>query len=233
MKLEISARKSFLIALSIIGVMLILHAVVMTAQYGLGVSKDNFFVVLCNMEYEKNLPSLWSGLQLLYASFLLYCVSRQMFKEEDKFKWLWALLSLAFFYLCMDETFELHEKAMAPTHNLLNTGGVFYYSWIIPAAAALIVMGLVYLKFVFSLPPKTRNLFILAGAIYVGAAIGFELLEGPIDQAGNWMNFTYCLLVMFEESLEMFGICIFCYAIIDFADNHKKSKSSGPAVPQT
>ena len=224
MKFEISAGKSFRITLSIIGVMLILHSVVMIAQYGLGVPKNNFFVHLLNMEYENNVPSLWSGLLLLYASFLLFCVSKQMFKEENKYKWLWALISFAFFYLCLDETFELHEKAMAPTHRLLNTGGIFYYSWVIPAGAALVVMGLVYLKFVFNLPARTRNLFILSGAIYVGSAIGFELLEGPIDQAGQWMNLPYALLVMVEETLEMFGICLFTYAIIDYADNRLPEK---------
>ncbi len=166
---------------------------------------------------------------MLYASLLLYCVSKKMFKEGDKYKWLWALLSLAFFYLCLDESFELHEKAMAPTHDLLNTSGILYYSWVIPAGLALIIMGFVYLKFVFQyLPTRTRNLFILAGAIYVGAAIGFELLEGPIDQAGHWMNLPYVLLVMVEETLEMFGICVFTYAIIDFADKRFPEKISEP-----
>ena len=219
MKFEISARKSFRVTLSVIGVMLLLHIAVMIAQYGLGVPKNNYFVHLFNMEYEQNLPSLWSGLLLLYASFLLYCVSKRKFEENDNFKWLWALLSFAFFYLCMDELFELHEKAMAPTHNLLHTSGILYYSWVIPAGIALIIMGLVYLKFVFELPSRTRNLFILSAIIYAGSAIGFELLEGPIDQAGQWMNLPYAFLVMIEETLEMFGICLFTYSIIDYADN--------------
>jgi uncharacterized membrane protein YqgA involved in biofilm formation len=50
------------------------------------------------------------------------------------------------------------------------------------------LMGIVYLKFIFHLPVKTRNLFIISCAVYAGSAIGFELLEGSIDQAGNWMN---------------------------------------------
>ncbi|MFA7229913.1 MAG: hypothetical protein WC071_01455 [Victivallaceae bacterium] len=225
MKIEFSSRKSFRFTLSIIGVMFVLHIFSMILQYGLGVPSKNFFVHLLNMEYENNIPSLWSGLLLLYASFLLFCVSRQMFKEEKSYKWLWTLLSLAFFYLCLDETFELHEKAMAPTHDLLNTGGIFYYSWVIPAGAALIIMGLVYLKFIFSLPARTRNLFILSGAIYVGTAIGFELIEGPIDQAGHWMNLQYAILVTFEETLEMFGICLFTYAVIDYADTRLPGKS--------
>ena len=227
MKFEISARKSFLVTLSVIGVMLLLHISAMIAQYGMGVPKNNFFVHLFNMEYENNLPSLWSGLLLLYASFLLYCVSKQKFKENDRFKWLWALLSLAFFYLCMDEVFELHEKAMAPTHKLLHTSGIFYYSWIIPAGIAVIIMGLV---FVFNLPARTRNLFILSAIIYAGSAIGFELLEGPIDQSGQWMSLPYAFMVMIEETLEMFGMCLFTYSIIDYADNHmppRNNSSSG------
>jgi hypothetical protein len=219
MKIEITARKSFIVCLSIIGAMFILNTAVLIAQFGFGLAENNYFVRLLNMEYEHNLPTIWSAIQLLYASILLYVLSRQMFKEADKYKWLWALLSLAFFYLCMDEAFELHEKSMAPTHQLLGTGGALYYSWIIPAGIALFFMGLLYLKFTFDLPARTRNLFIIAGAIYVSSAIGFELLEGPIDQAGNWMNLPYAILVMIEETLEMFGICLFTYAVIDYSDN--------------
>jgi hypothetical protein len=218
MKIVFSARQSFLVTLSITGVMLILNTAAIVAQFVLGFPENKFFVRLLNMEYENNLPTSWSAMLLLYASALLYCLSKNIFKKAGKYKWLWALLSLAFFYLAMDEAFELHEKLMGPTSNLLELSGIFYYSWIIPAGIALMLMGIVYLKFIFNLPIKTRYLFIISCVIYAGSAIGFELLEGPIDQAGNWMNLPYTILVTLEETLEMFGICLFTYAVIDYTD---------------
>ncbi|WP_457550980.1 hypothetical protein [Desulfobacula sp.] len=221
MKIEFSARQSFLVTLSITGVMLVLHIATIVAQFGLGVPENKFFVRLFNMEYENNLPSGWSAMLLLYASVLLYYLSKQKFKKAETYKWLWALLSLAFFYLSLDEAFQFHEKLMGPTSQFLELSGIFYYSWIIPAGIAVILMGIVYLKFIFNLPFKTRILFIISCAIYVGSAIGFELLEGPIDQAGNWMNLPYTILVTLEETLEMFGICLFTYAVIDYTENEK------------
>jgi len=218
MKIAFSARQSFLVTLSITGVMLVLNIAAIGAQFGLNVPENNFFVRLLNMEYENNLPTSWSALLLLYASALLYNLSKQKFKKTDPYKWLWALLSLAFFYLSLDESFELHEKLMGPTSQFLELSSIFYYSWVIPAGIALIFMGIVYLKFIFNLPFKTRILFIISCAIYVGSAIGFELLEGPIDQAGNWMNLPYTILVTMEETLEMFGICLFTYAVIDYTE---------------
>ncbi len=224
MKIELSAGKSFKVCLSIIGVMFLLNVGVLIAQFGFNVPAKNYFVHLFNMEYEYNLPSIWSAVQLLYAAILLYVLSRQMFDENNKYKWLWGLLSLAFFYLCLDEAFELHEKSMKITHQLLNTGGIFYYSWVIPAGVALFIMGIVYLKFTLALPKRTRNLFIISAIIYAGSAIFFELLEGPIEQAGHWMNLPYSILVLIEETLEMLGICLFTYSIIDYADTRAPNK---------
>jgi hypothetical protein len=66
MKIEFSARQSFLVTLSITGVMLVLHTATIFAQFGLGVPENKFFVRLFNMEYENNLPTNWSALLLLY-----------------------------------------------------------------------------------------------------------------------------------------------------------------------
>ncbi len=228
MKKQFQAKKTFFLLLSCISALFLLNGATLIYRFGFGAPNSSFFFHFFNMENEHNLPSTYSALQLLFAAVLLYNLFKEMRFENAKYKWHWGLLSLAFFYLCMDEAFELHEKSMEPMHRIVETGGALYYGWIIPASICILIMGIVYFKFLFNLPGRTRNLFIAAGIIYVGAAIGFEMIEGPLDQKGQWMSLTYAILVMIEETLEMFGIALFCYAIIDYENRRKEQPEAEP-----
>jgi len=71
---------------------------------------------------------------------------------------------------------------------------------------------LVYWKFIIDLNPTIRKLFLMAGAIYVGGAIGMEMIDGfYFDVYGQ--DLTYELLTILEEVGEMLGIAIFIYAL--------------------
>lgn len=59
-------------------------------------------------------------------------------------------------------------------------------------------------------------LIFLAGAVFVTGSVGFEMLEGPIDEAGGYMNLLYTVYVTCEESLEMFGVCILIFALLQY-----------------
>jgi hypothetical protein len=65
-----------------------------------------------------------------------------------------------------------------------------------------------------SLPPKIRNLFILAGCVYVSGALGCELIEGFYKKNYPGNNSMMGLYVVIEEVFEMLGITIFVYALL-------------------
>lgn len=73
------------------------------------------------------------------------------------------------------------------------------------------------------LPARTAFLFVVSGAVYVGGAIGFELIGGYYAKANGVENLTYSMISTVEESLEMSGVIVFIYALLKYiADNYQE-----------
>ncbi|MBW4663463.1 MAG: hypothetical protein KME01_04560 [Chroococcus sp. CMT-3BRIN-NPC107] len=98
----------------------------------------------------------------------------------------------------------------------LNTSGFLYYAWVIPGAIFAFAVFLGFLKFIKALPPKTKRLFLTAGTVFVGGAIGMELLSGAYAELYTHNNFTSAILTSIEEFMEMIGIVIFIYALLSY-----------------
>jgi hypothetical protein len=104
-----------------------------------------------------------------------------------------------------------------PVNSALGEGALGFHHtyWAIPALAGLVAVGLYYLPFLWRLPGRTRILFVLAGVIFIGGAIGVEMLSGNFYEThGDTLG--YSLVVTLEESLEMAGVIVFVYAILDY-----------------
>jgi hypothetical protein len=172
-------------------------------------------IPLFNLEAEANIPTLFSCVLLLGAA--LACLLNRTGAHTRGNRWLWLGLALIFLFMAVDEFAQLHEKTMLVSREFFGGTGYFYYAWVIPFGALALFVGIVYLRFLSALPRKTALLFITAGTMFVGGAIGFELLEAPISERGAYQSMAYMALVTVEELLEMSSICLFIYAALDHA----------------
>ena len=77
-------------------------------------------------------------------------------------------------------------------------------------------MAIVFIPFVKSLSRRTAVYFVVAGAIFVGGAIGLEFVGATVLRTGfvERGDLIDRLLRVFEEAFEMFGIGIFNCALI-------------------
>jgi hypothetical protein len=168
------------------------------------------------LDGEANIPSWYSASLLLLCSLLLAAIAFAHKHHRLGHSVHWLVLSLIFAFLSLDETAQLHELSISPLRRMFDATGFFYYAWIIPAGlcVALFVAG--YLSFLAKLPARTRRLFLLAGAIFVGAAIGVEAVSGMQASLQGEDNLTYHLIITVEELLEMTGIVVFIYALLDY-----------------
>ncbi len=69
------------------------------------------------------------------------------------------------------------------------------------------------------LPSKTRLGLILSGAIFVGGAIGVEMISAAEYEAAKdagVRSLQYYLLYSLEEFMEMLGIALFIYYVLDY-----------------
>jgi hypothetical protein len=181
-------------------------------------------VVWFDLDEELNFPSYYSTVSLLFCSSLLAVIAFAKSKNSERYLY-WFGLAVIFLFLSMDESIGLHESLKSKVQIALNTSESFHSAWVIPYSIALIIFLLVYVKFLFNLPVKTRILFLIAGSVYVSGAVGMELIREFYSKlyADN-ITFTI-IIITIEELLEMTGIVVFIYALMSYIDSELKDLS--------
>ena len=170
-----------------------------------------------DLNTEFNIPTLFSCSLYVFASVLLYFVSRLKSERKKGNKWFWKILSWLFIFLCLDEALEIHEKFdyLNRYFNIKDQKTSMHDPWIIFYFLFILAIGGLFVKFLLSLPKKTRNLFMIAGVSLCVAAMGFEIPESYIFYKYG-VNAAYRAFYCFEEVMEMCSVILFIYAILDY-----------------
>lgn len=149
---------------------------------------------LFDVDEEHNLPTWFSGFTLLVAAAALYVRRRAAESGSVREKRLWSVLCGAFFVLAIDEVAGLHETINSATDVL----------WAYPALGVVAVVGLYFLPLMKELPRSTLILYVLAGIIFVGGAVGVEIIGHPMDAD----TLAYQVATFVEEGMEMLGVIL-------------------------
>ncbi len=169
---------------------------------------------------EASIAAMFHSLLLLTCAVLLALIAADRRAAGSRYRFHWAVLAAAFLFLALDESTEIHELTVIPLRNALDAGGIFYFAWVIPAAAAVAVMGLAYLRFLAVLPRPTSVVFVLAAAFYLAGALGVELVGGYVADARGQDNLAFALITQVEEALESVGLIAFLYALLSYVTSH-------------
>ncbi len=179
---------------------------------------DDFFVKivakLFYLNWEMTIPTWYASITLFICSALLAIITLAKKTENEKYWLHWALLSLIFAYLSIDDASGIHEKMGKCIP--FNTSGIFYFSWVIVGIPIAFFVLLVFIKFFLNLPENMRFLFLLSGVLFVGGAIGMELVDGWYASINGTDNLVYDLLTTIEETLEMLGVAVFIYSLLSY-----------------
>tara|TARA_R110002095_G_scaffold127358_1_gene110417 strand:- start:2179 stop:2844 length:666 start_codon:yes stop_codon:yes gene_type:complete len=199
-----------------VGVLLSLSLCSQLVKYGTGHDQVFGIIPLLYVDYEANLPTWYSSVALLIASFVLFLIALSKRSTADKFTFHWFFLSGLFFLLSVDEVATIHECAIEPMRKLIDAQGVLHYAWVIPGGVFVMVIGLIMLRFLIALPARTRNLFLTAGIVFVGGAIGVEMISALHAYSHGEKNLLYSLIITFEEAMEMLGVIILIHASLEY-----------------
>lgn len=197
----------------------------------------DLFIGLFDLNNESNVPATFSALILLLSSLILGVIawSRRQSASADAFSW--KALTFIFGFLALDEAAMLHERTADITRNVVKTDGILHYAWVLPYGFLALIVGLAFVRFLIQLPAGIRSRVIVAGAIYVTGALGFELLEGLVVSAGGTQNLLNLSLVVVEEGLEMLGVILFIGALLRYVRLYlpdlQLRVSVAPATPLT
>ena len=176
------------------------------------------FVPMFNLYEEANLPTWFSSFILLASAILLLIIATEKRVRRDRYFIHWAILSAVFLFLSIDESAKLHEAI----------GGMFkrvvgqflmagnWSMWVVPFGVLVLLFAGAYVRFLFSLKPYFRNLFVLAGCIYVFGALGMEVAEILYLRGLDAKTEIFMVMVTIEEVMEIGGIILFIYGLLRY-----------------
>lgn len=162
-----------------------------------------------------------STINLLLSAALLALIAGASRADQDGRARQWRILAWIFLGLSIDEVAMIHEligEHAVPM--LIDTGRLtssfFHYHWVVAGIAAVLIVGISFLPLLFSLPIRTRLLFILAAGLFVGGGLGVEMISAHFDSGPEKRVTAYAISTAIEELLEMVGIAVFNYALADY-----------------
>lgn len=157
-----------------------------------------------DVDEEDSFPTWYSASALLLTSATLWINASFQRKSKSPHTWHWYGLSVGFLLLSIDEIAGMHET--------LNS--VIEISWAIPGGVLALFLGGIYLAFLFQLERKTAIQFVIGGALFVGGAVGVELLTEPYLENDELNTLAYNLWTAVEEGMEMGGVIVFLNALL-------------------
>lgn len=195
--------KKLIVGLSLVAVVLLLvHGVLTVYHYQVAEIEWIPWRQLFDVDEENNLPTWFSGGLASITALWLWVQAQSSRTEADRWAPHWRLLAFGFLLISLDEIAGIHES--------INT--VISITWAIPFGILALVIGLSYFSFLWALPTHTRNTFVLGGMLFVGGAIGIEMIGAPMVEDAM----PYNLLTIVEEGMEMFGVIVFLAGLLRF-----------------
>jgi hypothetical protein len=173
-----------------------------------------------NMDNEVSVPTFVNIVILFVAALTLTAIGIIKMSAKDKYRFHWVGLAIVFFLLSMDEASGFHERLVKPMRNIVDTGGFFYFPWIIPGIIAVTLFAAMYFFFFLHLDKKYKVLFLFSLAIYIGGVIGGEMISGYFAFNFGQSTYKYALAASLEESIEMIGASLIVYSLLDYIKTH-------------
>ena len=191
------------------------------ARFFLNIHSAFGLIRLFDSDEEQSIPTYFSTVLLLFTALMLALIGHTTRANKLVGAAYWFGLSAVFLFLSVDEAVSIHEVFTKSLRKYVDKDVEVLHlmAWVIPYAVLALGVGVVYLRFLWNLPRRLAIYMVASAAIYVGGAIGVELLTGWLFIEDNQQfGFGYHLAAAAEEAMEMGGIVLFLFAVSDYAE---------------
>lgn len=192
---------------AVAAVLVVVHVLAMQANFNpaLGLKERFGFhywqLSFFDLDEEESFGTWFSSGILLAAAVLLLHQARVLRAQREAWHAWWLVLGIGFCVMSVDEVAGMHEFVNSMMEDT---------PWTVIGFPILVLGGLAYLPFLWHHRWRTGLLFLLAGAIYGGGAVGVEHFT---DSDVNSLH--YNMWTALEEGMEMMGVILLIYAVLD------------------
>lgn len=227
MEVKISIKKVALVLFAIVTLLVLAHMLFQSIRY-FTVHTYLFGIIdRFDVDNEQSIPTWFAQIELFMAAILLSVISISKRFSGDRFVLHWAGLAVIFCYLSMDEGATLHEMWIDPIKRVFHAlPGFLGFAWVLPFALFVLVVFVGYLRFLRHLSAADRRGFLSAGLLFVGGAMGVEMIGAQILSSG-FEHPYYLLSTLVEETLEMTGSALFIVTLLAYMNRQVQRFSVG------
>jgi hypothetical protein len=174
---------------------------------------------LFDLNEEANIPTWFSSSLWLLAAFVALAIFQTHRDRGFPNGGFWLGMVPLFLFLSTDEAAELHELVGRLLGQPLEESAVlkFTYAWVFFGLGLLLLVGLLYLRFLFRLERHIRVLIVLSALVFVTGAVAVESVGAAVDM-GTLANFplgqSWRRMIILEELLEMMGVILLVHTLL-------------------
>ena len=167
-----------------------------------------------DVDREAAIPAWFASSLLLAAAVATASLNRSAPQSvRSRF---WPFLACVLVGLSLDESISVHEEISEQLDQILDIGGPLRYAWVIPGALFAACVALASRGALRKLPRPTARLILLGGCLYVGGAVGLELLDSQLSDASQVPRLASAAEASVEELLEMLGMSVYLFGVLAY-----------------
>ncbi|MCB1277908.1 hypothetical protein [Prosthecobacter sp.] len=181
--------------------------------------------VFIDVDAEANIPTWYSSMLLEILAVIAFAISNYDIPAQ---KTGWRGISLILFLMGMDEVASIHNMPSRRLSEMLGLeGGYMMNAWVLPAVIVCVVLGVIYLPFIWRLPSWLKRGLIVASVAYLMGAVGLEVLSSKLEYVAGGLKYDglkfyslrFELCAVAEEIYEYVGILAAMAALLKHASN--------------
>ncbi|MBC8504787.1 MAG: hypothetical protein H8D34_08000 [Chloroflexi bacterium] len=177
------------------------------------------------LSYEHNVPTYFAALLSVIAGIILAAIAIKI-SLRGSYIWHWIILSLGFLYLAVDEVVIIHERIGQLVVKVIRPEDLLFSDWAYAGIVLILILIFIYLPFYKHLPSKTKKGFFISAFMFVGAALGLEIIGSAILFRVGYNQAIHTAFTTVEEFLEMFAIIIFIETLSNYLMGYHQTPSS-------
>ena len=129
---------------------------------------------------ENNLPTWYTTVVMLAVAFAAAVAGWLARSRSRAMAVRWWIFAGLFALLSLDEMAALHERLEPLGARILHPTGFFYFVWVVPGIVLAAVVVVAVLQLARALATPVRRELVLGIALFLGAALGLEMLGGML-----------------------------------------------------